>query len=225
MFKIKFLIASLALLSIIGCGSSSNSSIEKRPSLNENNIVATANTEARISEDRISNEGVIKEDIPIIAQSEDGTSAVETVISEGTTFQNTKGETITTPPTVSIVQQESVEKVVQEGKETTKNVVKSEIKLTDDNGDKIIPTKPVKVNMKAPSGSKPGDKVRVDMPDGATVSKRDRVNLEKVIIVTVGADGYINITILPEIFKNLTVIVVIIERVITVPITGGLGGN
>ena len=79
--------------------------------------------------------------------------------------------------------------------------------------------------MKAPSGSKPGDKVRVDMPDGATVSKRDRVNLEKVIIVTVGADGYINITILPEIFKNLTVIVIIIERVTTIPITGGLGGN
>jgi hypothetical protein len=225
MFKIKFIIASLVLLLIIGCGSSSNPSIETRPSLNENNIVATANTEARISEDRISDNGAIKEDIPIVAQSEDGKVAVKTVISEGTTFQNTKGETLTTPPTISIVQKESIDKVVTEGKNTTKNVVKSEIKLTDDNGDKIIPTKPVKVNIKAPSGSKPGDKVRVDIPDGATVSKRNEANLEKIIVVTVGADGYVNVTILPEIFKNLTVIVIVIEKVTTIPITGGSGGN
>jgi protein involved in polysaccharide export with SLBB domain len=77
--------------------------------------------------------------------------------------------------------------------------------------------------MKAPSGTKPGDKVRVDIPDGAIASKK--TVQDKLVIFVIGANGNIHITILPEVFKRLTVVVIIVERISFVAITGGTGGN
>ncbi len=220
--KTKILIATMIIFLINGCGNSNSSDVEKRPSLNENNIVSSTNEEVVLSEDEFS-EGVVKEEVKVVAQSEEGTEVVEITIPKGTEFQDVKGEVITVPPVISVVQQESVEEVVSEGKVTTKNVVKSEIKIVDENGEKIIPSKPVQVTMKAPSGTKPGDKVTVDIPDDATINKR--ANQEKLIVVIVGADGNINVMINPSVFKKLTVVVIIVEKSTTTPITGGTGGN
>jgi hypothetical protein len=222
-FKIKTLITLFAIFLIIGCGGSSGSSnIEKRPQLNENNIVSIATQEMELTENQFS-DGVVIENVIITAQT-DGIDTVTATISEETEFVNDKGEAITAPPVVALVQQESTEEIVKEGKVTTKNVVKAELKLVDKDGNKIIPSKPMEIVMKAPSGTKPGDKVRVEIPDGATASKK--TVQEKLIIVVVGADGNIHITILPEVFKKLTVIVIIVERSLPpVPITGGTGGN
>ena len=225
MFKVKtkILIATMIIFLINGCGNSNSSDINKRPSLNENNIVSTTTKEVVLSEDEFSG-GVVKKDVKVVAQSENGTKAVETVIPEGTEFQNTKGEIVTTPPVIAVVQKESVEEVVSNGKVTTKNVVKSELKMVDANGEKIIPSKPIKVTMKAPTGTKAGDKVKVDIPNGATVNKK--ANQEKLIVVVVGSDGNINIMINPNVFKTLSVIVIFIEKSSDpIPITGGAGGN
>ncbi len=224
MFKVKtkFLIATMVVFLINGCGSSSSSDVEKRPSLNENNIISTTNEEVILNENEFS-EGTTKEDISVVAQSEDGTKAVETIIPEGTEFQDIKGDTVTTPPVIALVQQESVQEIISDGKVTTKNVVKSEIKIVDENGEKIIPSEPLTITMKAPKGSKPGDKVTVDIPDGATINKR--INQEKLIVVVVGADGNINVIIAPDIFRSMTVVVILIEKTTTTAITGGTGGN
>jgi biopolymer transport protein ExbD len=95
------------------------------------------------------------------------------------------------------------------------------LKLVDKDGNKIIPSKPVTIAMQAPAGSKPGDEVKVDLPDGATASKR----AEKLIVVVVGADGNIHVTLIPQIFKDFTVILIVIKKIVTVPVTGGAGGN
>ena len=221
-FKIKTLITLFAIFFKSGCGgSSSSSNIEKRPQLNENNIVSIATQEMELTENQFS-DGVVIENVIITAQT-DGVDAVTATISEETEFVNDKGEAITAPPVVALVQQESTEEIVKEGKVTTKNVVKAELKLVDKDGNKIIPSKPMEIVMKAPSGTKPGDKVRVDIPDGAIASKK--TVQDKLVIFVIGANGNIHITILPEVFKRLTVVVIIVERISFVAITGGTGGN
>jgi len=222
-FKIKTLITLFAIFLIIGCGgSSSSSNIEKRPQLNENNIVSIATQEMELTENQFS-DGVVIENVIITAQT-DGVDAVTATISEETEFVNDKGEAITAPPVVALVQQESTEEIVKEGKVTTKNVVKAELKLVDKDGNKMIPSKPVEIVMKAPSGTKPGDEIRVDIPTGTTTNK-EAVS-EKLVFVVVGADGNVYVKIVPQIFRNLTVIVIIIERTSPpTPITGGSGSN
>ena len=222
-FKTKILTALFAIFLIIGCGGGSNSSdLNKRPSLNESNVINTATEEVVLNESQFS-DGVVTEDVAISAEAEDGTKATEIIISEGTEFVDDKGEPVISLPTVSIVQQESVEEVVKNGKITTKNVVKTELELVDEKGNKIIPSKPMDITMKAPVGTKPGDEVRVDMPDGATASKS--MIQKKLIVVVVGTDGNIHVRIFPEIFKRLTVIIILVERMTSTPITGGTGGN
>jgi hypothetical protein len=223
MYKLKIKIL-IALFLISGCGGgSSSSNIEKRPQLNKNNIISTVNQEVELSESQFS-DGVVIENVTIATQTDNDVDTVATTISEGTEFVDDKEETITTPPTVAIAQQESSEDVVKEGEVTTKSVVKTELKLVDKDGNKMIPSKPVEIVMKAPSGTKPGDEIRVDIPTGTTTNK-EAVS-EKLVFVVVGADGNVYVKIVPQIFRNLTVIVIIIERTSPpTPITGGSGSN
>jgi hypothetical protein len=219
--RFKFLMAILTIFSIgaiVGCGSSGSKDVRKRTSINTDGIImeSTAHANVKLAD------SVITDDVTIAAKNNNQKKVVEAVIPGGTEFRDSEGELAT--PTVSLVQQEGKAEAVKDGKKEVKKVAKAEIKITDENGKKIIPSKPVEVKVKAPNGAKPGEKVYVDIPDGASIEK-DTLKQEKLQLVTVGQDGYISIMVPPQMFESMTVIVIIIEKVITQPITGATGGN
>ena len=96
--------------------------------------------------------------------------------------------------------------------------------MTDEKGNKIIPTKPLKVTIKAPNGSKPGDKVKVDIPNDI-IGTSKKIFQEKLVILIVDMNGNITFTVTPQAFKKLTIILIIIEKITTIPVTGGAGGS
>jgi len=221
--KIKILTALFTVVLIVGCGGDSSSlNIGKKPSLNESNIINSATQEVTLSETQFS-DGVTIEDIKVVAETEDGTKAIEAVVFEGTEFVDDKGVEITTTPTVSVIQRESVEEVIDEGKISTKSVVQTELKIITENGKSILPSKPIDMILKAPNGANPGDEVRVDIPNNTTVTKN--AGEEKLIIIIVGLDGKIHLTLIPEAFEGSVVIKIIFEKDDGIPITGGMGSN
>jgi len=76
------------------------------------------------------------------------------------------------------------------------------------NGKKVIPTQPIVVSLPAPTGAKPGDSVQLEVPDGVTANKMEVS--QKLITVIVKADGTVDITVFPDVLRNLLVIVIII---------------
>jgi len=223
--RLKNIIAIFAILFLFsGCGGRSSSSVEQRPSLNEDNIINSASEEVALEPTQFS-EGIVTEDIVVEVEDKDNTVVAQSVIPESTQFVNSNGDEVDTPPVVSIALKESVEEEVDDGKKIVKSVVQTNLQIVNDDGDKLIPSKPINVKVKAPEGTKVGDKVKVYIPDDATVSSKTTLSQEKLVIVTVGADGYVNVIIIPQIFKDETVVVILIERVDEIPITGGTGGN
>jgi hypothetical protein len=219
--KITFVL--LAIFLIAGCGGGGGSSdAEKRPTLNEDNIVNTSTEEKKFEADEFSG-GVIQKDVEVVVKSDKGEETAKTVIPAGTEFKDEAGKVVEVAPTFAVVQKESVEETVKDGKKTTKNVVKTELKFTDKDGKKIIPSEPVTVTMKAPAGSKPGDEVLVDIPDGATISKK--TIQEKLTLVIVDENGNINVTVTPHVFEGQDVVVIVVQRKIVAIYTGGTGGN
>jgi len=73
---------------------------------------------------------------------------------------------------------------------------------------KVIPTQPIVVSLPAPTGAKPGDSVQLEVPDGVTANKMEVS--QKLITVIVKADGTVDITVFPDVLRNLLVIVIII---------------
>jgi len=223
--RLKNIIAIFAILFLFsGCGGRSSSSVEQRPSLNEDNIINSASEEVALEPTQFS-EGIVTEDIVVEVEDKDNTVVAQSVIPESTQFVNSNGDEVDTPPVVSIALKESVEEEVDDGKKIVKSVVQTNLQILNDDGDKLIPSEPINVKVKAPEGTKAGDKVKVYIPDDATVSTKMTLSQEKLVIVTVGADGYVNVIIIPQIFKDETVVVILIERVDEIPITGGTGGN
>ena len=219
--KITFVL--LAIFLIAGCGGGGGSSdAEKRPTLNEDNIVNTSTEEKKFEADEFSG-GVIQKDVEVVVKSDKGEETAKTVIPAGTEFKDEAGKVVEVAPTFAVVQKESVEETVKDGKKTTKNVVKTEIKFTDKDGKKIIPSEPVTVIMKAPAGSKPGDEVLVDIPDGATINKK--TIQEKLTVVIVDENGKVTVTIYPHVFEGQDVVMIFIEKKLVAIYTGGSGGN
>ncbi|MBD3794086.1 MAG: hypothetical protein IE889_08030, partial [Campylobacterales bacterium] len=70
----------------------------------------------------------------------------------------------------------------------------------------------VTAKVAAPAGSKPGDKVTIDVPDGVSAAKTGAVD-EKLIVVVVGDDGFVHVSIIPEVFRNHTVVVIIVRKI------------
>jgi len=207
-----------------GCGSSGSShSTEPRPALNEDNIVSSVVEEVKLDNKVV--EGVAVDDIVVVVESPKDGKVIETVIPAETEFRYENGELVEAPPVVKIVQKESVAENAKDGKVEIKDVSKVEIKIEDPNGKIVIPSKPVEVKLKAPKNAKPGSRVRVDVPDGALIKNKIESIKNKLMVVVVGDDGYIHLTIVPETFKRLKVVVIIVEAVIEKPITGGAGGN
>jgi len=206
------------VLLISACGNSSNS---KKSNIEEISHVAK-NIELNDSVE----DGVSTKEIDIVVKSESSNQkVVEAVIPEETVFENEHGEPIDTVPVIHITQKEVLEKDVKESKFSIRNRSKVEIKIEDYKGKRVIPSKPLKVTLKAPKEAKAGDKVRVEIPDGAVIEDKDNNLKEKLIVAVVSSDGYIHVKIFPEVFKKVTVVVIIVEKIVEQIITGGAGGN
>ena len=114
-------------------------------------------------------------------------------LSEGTQFVNQKSkEVITEQPNVKVL-------VTNDVSESS-----TEISFTTSTSEKVVPTEPVKVSVVAPKGALPGERVRVTIPNSVNNSKR----LEKVIFITIKADGTIDVVIAPDLFEGLLVVIV-----------------
>ena len=196
----------------IGCGSSSSKVKTKEPTPLEE---PTSQAQSVIKEIPVDS-GIVSQDVKVEVQSKDGKSSSELIVPAGTTFTDASGKKLETVTPKIIVAQDKGEK--NEGKEK-KRITQTKIKFTDKNGNKIIPTKPIDVKVKAPSGAKPGDEVKVSIPEGA-----DKVPIEKkLIIFIVDENGFISIRLYPSVFKTSTVIVIVVEK--DIPLTGATGGN
>jgi hypothetical protein len=115
-------------------------------------------------------------------------------IPEGTVFTDNESNPITQPPVVKV-------KVAKNRVNT-----KAELQVISTNGEKIIPTEPVKVSVPVPNGVKPGDTVKVEVP-----SSSKNGNIEKLILIVVDKDGKVSVMVAPDIFKDRTVILIVVE--------------
>ena len=151
--------------------------------------------------------GVVTKETTVPVKADDGTKLATVTLAPGTEFQDENGNPITETPNLAVKAQKS-----------TKS--KAEINFTTKDGKKIIPTEPVNVAIAAPAGAKPGDKVKIDVPDGVNAGT------EKLTIFIVGNDGFIHVIIVPQVFKNNDVIIlIVIPNTINLHTTGGQGGN
>ncbi|NEW60876.1 hypothetical protein GSY74_06230 [Sulfurovum sp. bin170] len=174
----RVVIMMFAMFLIIGCGSSSSSS--------EGN---SASKEKIFDEEEVSG-GVVQKDLKISLYSNESKLLTAVSITEGTQLENKNREIINNPKLV-ITHGDSI-KTREDNSRL--NVVKSEIKFTDGDGNKVTLTKPITLSIKAPVGSKPGDSVLVDIPDGTTVSKIQRQEKETLLYVDING----KVTVLSE---------------------------
>ncbi len=195
----------------IGCGSSSS-----KPKIKEPTELPPTPQAETVKKEIPTDAGVVSKDIKIEVKSKDGKAKSELIVPAGTAFTDASGKKLETVTPKVTVTQDKGEK--SEAKEK-KLITQTKIKLTDKNGTKIIPTKPIDVKVKAPSGAKPGDEVKVSIPDGADKAPGQK----KLVIFIVDEDGFISVRIFPEVFKNMTVVVIIVEK--EIPLTGATGGN
>jgi len=191
---------------MLGCGSSSATPNEPTE------IAATqqANTQ---TESLPMDGNVTSGDITVTATTQDERSESTITVPAGTGFTDQAGNKLeNVVPKVAVTQDKSSTSTTAE----VTNKTQTKIELTDENVNSIVPTKPVDVKVKAPTGTKPGDEVRVSIPD-------DAGKVEKLVLFIVDAKGYISVRLYPNVFKKQTVILIVIE--VAVPVTGGEGGN
>jgi len=192
------------LLLLSGCGNSV-STVEARPSLNEEDLIAS--TEASISLDEVYVDGVINQDliIPIVSEEEDQEVAVITIPQE-TKFQDTNGTALYDVPILKVLVEESSSADLD-------NIVKGKISFIYNDNFIAIPTEAIKITMAAPRNAHPGDTVRVEFPDNAILVKLF-VRNEKVSFYTVDLNGNVSFWLFPEAFRNSYIVEIIIEYVI-----------
>ncbi len=224
-YTVKVLTLSVLLL-MSGCGSSSSSE-NQQPTLNEENIVSVRDVSTVLSEESFAN-GVLEEELTISLDStdDDQEELAAVTLPSGTQFVTEEGVVLQKPPVLQIVQQASSTTTRESATEDkTSNVVKGEIKFVDQEGNKIIPTEPVEISMAAPAGSKPGDEVRVEIPDGVDKA----TGQSKLTLFIVDRDGNIRVIVAPQVFETLDVVVIIIEKIVVEvsaePLTGAEGAN
>ena len=138
-------------------------------------------------------EGLIIKEITINVETEDQELLTTVTVKEDTQFEDTNGVAITEAPrlVVNTTQEE----------DSTKSVIKF-INVT---GEEVVtPTKPFKVGIKAPAGTNPGDRVKVEIPDGSSTQ------IQKIIIRVVDQNGFIFFEITINDRKNAVVVITII---------------
>jgi len=179
---------------LVGCGSSG-----KTPT------TIVAETTTPIPTENIDG-GVVTKETNIPVKASDGTKLATVTLDAGTGFKNPKNnETITETPNLIV-------------KVTKSTKSQAEISFATEDGTKVIPTELVKVAIAAPAGAKPGDKVKIDVADGITAGT------EKLTIFIVGNDGFIHLIIAPQVFRNVIILIIVLDTV-NPNTTGGQGGN
>ena len=183
-FKTTFLVASALLF--IGCLGDNTSSSPIKSEVTE--TVPTNSID--------STTGAISEDITI-SIGEDKVTQTKINLSEGTQFINQASkDTISETPSIKV-------SVSNDFKESS-----TELSFTTSDNEKITPTEPIRVSVPAPRGALPGEIVGVEMPNSISNSKR----LEKVIFITVKADGTVDVVINEDLFQGLLIIIVRVEN-------------
>jgi len=120
-----------------------------------------------------------------------GNTGATMAISEGTVLEDIEGNAIQEAPTAKVKVEKSATKV------------KTTLNFETADGKKVIPAESVVMSVPAPTGAKPGDKVKIEVPDDGTIT-------QKFITIIVKADGTVDIRIFPKAFKKTIVIVVLI---------------
>ncbi len=171
------ILVNILILVFIGCGSSSNTNS------NDNGVVSS---EYKLVNSEISEDGTVKKDIEV-----DLADKTKLKLPEGTKLTNEDGDYVSTSPIVKLFKYDSG---------------KIELKFEDENGNKLVPTEPVEVSIKAPDGAKAGDKVKLDVPSAEDKQKRQN----KLTLYIVDANGYLNVLIFPDIFKKFNVVAFVV---------------
>ena len=147
-------------------------------------VIKTSGTEAIDSTAFDTTTGGVTKDTDIKA----GDTGTTMSIPAGTVLQDIDDNPITKAPTLEVKAEKSETKA-----KTTLNF--------EVDGKKVIPTEPVVFSVPAPTGSKAGDEVQIEVDDGIE-------STQKLIFVIVKADGTVDIRIFPRAFKKAIVIVV-----------------
>lgn len=207
----RMLFVTIFSLLVLGCGDSSSNppatEATEPERLNDNVVIAdqTQTETQTIDDTKIGADGVLTEEVEVKVSTVDNTAQSIVTIPQGNAFEDENG-TIQTNVTPKI------EVIQKKGKETTNtNVeysVETEIKITDVEGKKIIPTEPVIVKIKAPANAKPGDEVRLSIPEGA--EKAD--GQEKLVVFIVDQNGFLTIRVFPQVFRNFTVVLIVLVK-------------
>lgn len=197
-------IITLSVLTI-GCGGGGGSSSS---TTTEPTVITTPESNGSktttLSSSEI-NAGVVSKDVIITSTTSDNLSRSLLTIPSGTAFTDENGTTLTNVnPKVELGQQ------TDSSSTTTEKVysVQTEVKITDTQGNKIVPTEAVEVKIRAPKNSRPGDLVSLSIPDGAEKG----TDQQKLVIFMVDANGFLTVKIFPRVFRNLLVIVIIIQK-------------
>jgi len=152
-----------------------------------NSSDGVVSTKYKLSESEFSDDGTIKRDLKV-----DLSDKMSLKVPEGTKLTDENGNVVTTPPVIELAQSDSGE---------------AKIKFSDENGNKLIPTEPVEMSIKAPDGAKAGDKVKLDIPEAEDSSAK---RLNKLTLYIVDENGFINVVILPNVFKRMDVVAVVV---------------
>jgi len=165
----------------IGCGGSNSI---------QNQVNGIISSEYNIGEANITKEGKIKDDIEVKLLSEDKKSVLVVKVPKDTKLIDENGDIVKNPK-IRLIKKDSGE---------------NQVKIEDENGNKVIPTKPLEVKIKAPEDAKEGDSVKVDIPE--TQKEKESNYFNKVKSFIVGKKGFIPIKISPAIFKKFDIITI-----------------
>jgi len=166
---LKGIIFTVSMFIFIGCGSNSSSSEVDR----------AISTKYRLSEGEFSDEGVVEKDLKV-----DLSIDISLKISEGTKFLDENGDIVTTSPIIELVKS---------------NLKDIKIKFKDKNENRLIPTEPIDILIKAPDGAQVGDMVELDILE--TKSEYGK-RVDKSTLYIVDESGFIDILIYPNLFKG-----------------------
>ena len=136
-------------------------------------------------------EGVVTQETTINIETKENELLSTVIVKEDTQFENTDGVAITETPLLVV--------------KTTKSEDTSEsiIKFTNTKGEVVTPTKPFKVGIKAPAGANPGDRIKVEIPDGSSTQ------IQKILIRVVDQNGFIFVEITINDLRDATTIITI----------------
>ena len=176
---IKIIIVAIGAFILIGCGGNNTNTTKTTGSI-------TVSTET-FDEDT----GAITQNTTL----DIGNTQTTVALSEGTVFIDEDNNTISEPP-------QAKANVTR-----TQTTTTSELQLSTAQGDRIIPSEPLRVSVPAPIGARVGDRVRIEVPDGI----KSVTKMEKIITAIVNPNNTVDIMIEPTVFRNFNTIPIVIK--------------